>query len=279
MPLARRVDREVGVQHALFVGAAEVLQDAAELRLHRAVHPAVLARHPVDAPAHAHRERRAVEQVARAAADGPRLAVRELALERGQGLVQLVEAVRHLQPEVVQQVAPDHRYRGQQLLKGVHLRHVVHGAVDERLLGVGNGVDVSPQIRRLVLQWLVERQEHTGVGEVVHLSLPQPRDVGQLGGAEQELHLGVEVAAGNRLDLQVDVERLANRLVHRRLRVDRRRRVLRPHEGDGHPLGRGALLLAGTPHGAGNEQQGQACRNKHEPHGNSFCALPGARRV
>ena len=190
--------------------------------LDRAVHPALLARHPVDAPAHAHRERGAVEQVAGAAAHGPRLAVRELALEGGQRLVQLVEAVRHLQPEVVQQVAPDHRDRGEQLLEGVHLRHVVHGAVDERLLGVGNGVDISPQVRRLVLHRLVERQEHAGVGEVVDLPLRQPRDVGKLGGTEQQLHLGAVVAAGDRLDLQIDVERFADRLVHRCVGVDRR---------------------------------------------------------
>ena len=162
---------EVGIQHAVLVGAAEVLQDAAELRLYRAVHPAVLARHPVDAPAHPHRESGAVEQVARAAAVGPRLAVRELALEGGEHLVQLLEVVRHLQPEIVQQVAADVGDRTVEQLERVELRHVVHGAVDESLPGVGHRFDLLPQRRRLGLQRFVERQEHAGVGEVVHLAL------------------------------------------------------------------------------------------------------------
>ena len=263
VPLTRRVNGEVGIQHAVLVGAAEVLQDAAELRLYRAVHPAVLARHPVDAPAHPHRESGEVEQVARAASVGPRLAVGELALEGGQHLVQLLEVVRHLQPEIVQQVAADVGYRTVEQLERVELRHVVHCAVDERLLGVGHRFDLLPQRRGLGLHRFVERQDTPASAKSFTWRWVMRMMSGSWAVPSSSCTLALKSPPGIASICRSMLLVLADRLIHRRIRVDRRRRVLRPHEGDGDPFGSrcAAFLLAGGPRRTGNEQQGQSCRN------------------
>ena len=264
-PLRGGQGGEVRVQDAVHVGVVQVLQQVAVPRLDRAVRPApaVQVGVVVHVAAGAEGVGDVAHQAAPAAARGPRVALGIGGLDGGQHVVELVEALRLLQAQVLDHVGADHADDAAVELEVLGGRERVVDAVDGRLLHALVPLQDALVVGHHGVDHVVQRQEHAGVAELVQVVAVHPEDVGHVVGGDQGALLGVVVAAGDRGQVEADVQLLLDGVDHGRVDVDRGgaavRQDHREHGGlHGHGFfGRGSGERAAggqQPHGAKDGQ-------------------------